>query len=115
MNIDRDNAMKNGEEQKNSEKTYLERLAAPVGNNRDSNGLGNMALGRFIVGSVDAINGDDGREVADFVPTVHELKQLAVYWLGERIEHDFDWFMYQSTGSSEWRWSVYVGRRLNRL
>ena len=105
--------MKNGEEHGNSVNKYLERLAASAGNNRKSKGLGNMTLGRFIVGGVDAVNGDDGREITDFVPTVHELKQLAVYWSEERIEHEFDWFMYQST--SEWRWSVYVGRRLNRL
>jgi hypothetical protein len=115
MSIDRDNATKNDEEQQNSVKAYPERLAASVGNNRDSEGLGKINLGPAIVGSVDAINGDDGQEVADFVPTVHELKQLAIYWAEERIEHDFDWFMYQCTGSSEWRWSVYIGRRLNRL
>jgi hypothetical protein len=107
--------IKTGEEQPNFAKEYLERLAASVGNNRDSNGLGNMNLGRFTVGSVGAINGDDGQEVADFVPTVHELKQLAVYWCEERIAHDFDWCVYQATGSSEWRWSAYIGRRLNRL
>jgi hypothetical protein len=115
MSVDRNNAIQNGDEQQSSVKGYLARLAASVGSNRDSNGLGNMTLGRFIVGSVDSINGDDGQEIADYVPTVHELKQLALYWAEERIEHDFDWFMYQATGSSEWRWSMYIGRRLNRL
>ena len=34
---------------------------------------------------------------------------------GERIDHDFYWFAFQQTGSSEWRWSVYIARRLHRL
>ena len=115
MSEDRDNATKNDEEQQNSAKEYLERLAASSGNNRDSNGLGNMAVGPFVTGSVDAVNGEDGKEVPEFVATTHELKQLACYWAEQRIERDFHWFVYQATGSSEWRWSVYIGRRLNRL
>jgi hypothetical protein len=53
--------------------------------------------------------------VTHFVPTIHELKQLASYWMHERIDNDFESFAYQETGSSEWRWSVFISRRLNRL
>jgi hypothetical protein len=96
-------------------KDYLDRLEVSVGANRDTEGLGTMAVGPFIMGSVDAINGEGGREVPEFVATRHELKQLAAYWAEERLEQDFDWFLYQSSGSSEWRWSAFINRRLNRL
>ena len=94
---------------------YIDRLQATVGTNRDTKGLGTMNVSGFIVGSVGPINGEDGKEVAAFVPTLHELKQLASYWMQEQLEHDFDWFAYQQTGSSEWRWSSFISRRLDRL
>jgi hypothetical protein len=94
---------------------YFDGLEASVGTNCDTQGLGTMKAGPCILGSVGAINGEDGMEVPDFVPTRHELKQLAGYWNGERIDSDFDWFAYQQSGSSEWRWSVFISRRLNRL
>jgi len=95
---------------------YIARLEASVGTNRDSNGLGTMTAGRrFIVGSVGPINGEEGKEVPGFVPTLHELRQLALHWMLERIDHDFEWFAYQQSGSTEWRWSVFISRRLNRL
>jgi len=74
-----------------------------------------MNVGYCTIGSVGPINGEDGKEVPDFVLTLHELKQLALYWMHERIDHDFEWFAYQQSGSSEWRWSVFISRRLNRL
>jgi hypothetical protein len=105
------------EEQQQPHKTidYIGRLQASLGSNRDTQGLGTMEVGCCTVGSVGPINGEDGKEVPDFVLTLHELKQLASYWMHERIDHDFDWFAYQQAGSSEWRWSVFISRRLNRL
>ena len=94
---------------------YFDAIEASVGTNRDTKGLGTMNVGPCIVGSVGPINGEDGKEVPDFVPTLHELKQLARYWIGERIDSDFEWFAYQQSGSSEWRWSVFISRRLSRL
>src|SRR6202042_1168644 len=73
-----------------------------------------IAGGGLIIGSVDAINGQDGEEV-EFPVTRHELHALAEHWWTERIDHDFYWFAFQQTGSSEWRWSVYIARRLHRL
>ncbi len=95
---------------------YLDALSKSLGSNRDTEGLGAMAIagGGLIIGSVDAINGQDGEEV-EFPVTKHELRALAAYWWTERLDHDFDWFVYQQTGSSEWRWSAYISRRLNRL
>ncbi len=94
---------------------YFDAIEASVGTNRDTKGLGTMKVGPCVIGSVGPINGEDGKEVPDFVPTLHELKQLAGYWIGERIDLDFDWFAYQQSGSSEWRWSVFIYRRLHRL
>jgi hypothetical protein len=95
---------------------YLDALSKSLGSNRDTEGLGAMAIagGGLIIGSVDAINGQDGEEM-EFPVTKHELRALAAHWWTERLDHDFDWFVYQQTGSSEWRWSVYITRRLNRL
>ena len=94
---------------------YLDALSRSQGSNRDTEGLGVMTDGRFMIGSVDEINGGGGQEVPEFVATRHELEQLAAYWWTERINHDWDYFVYQSSGSSEWRRSVYTNRRLNRL
>lgn len=97
-------------------KDYLDTLNKSQGSNRDTEGLGAMAIagGGLIIGSVDAINGQDGTEV-QFPVTTHELRALAEYWWTERIDHDFWFFLHQQTGSSEWRRSVYIGRRLDRL
>jgi hypothetical protein len=105
------------EEQQNPCKAidYNDAIEASVGTNRDTKGLGKMKVGPFTIGSVGPINGEDGKEVPDFVPTLHELKQLALYWMRERIDRDFEWFAYQQSGSSEWRWNVFISRRLNRL
>jgi hypothetical protein len=52
---------------------YLDQLKKSKGANRDTDGLGAMAAGPFVIGSVDAINGDDGKEVPEFAATRHEL------------------------------------------
>ncbi|MGC2280457.1 MAG: hypothetical protein WA603_10600, partial [Candidatus Acidiferrales bacterium] len=60
---------------------YLGALERSKGSNRDTEGLGAMAIagGGLIIGSVDAINGQDGEEV-EFPVTRHELRALAEYW-----------------------------------
>lgn len=95
---------------------YLDALSKSQGSNRDTEGLGAMTIagGALIIGSVDAINGKEGEEV-EFPVTRHELYALAEYWWAERIDHDLWFFLYQQTGSSEWRWSVYINRRLDRM
>ena len=107
--------MNNGET--NAATDYLDGLRESKGSNRDTEGLGTVRVagGAFIIGSVDEINGAGGEELPNFVPTRHELVQLAKFWAMERLDHDFIWFLYQQTGSSEWRRSVYIDRRLGRL
>jgi hypothetical protein len=94
----------------------MNQLFESNGSNRDTERLGINVLGGGIrIGYVSEINGDEGKEVPEFVATVHELRQLAQYWELERLEQNFEWFVYQTSGSSEWRWSVYTERRLDRL
>jgi hypothetical protein len=114
---EKEKLMSNNEDQQpqSGPRDYLDLLRGSVGTNRDTEGLGTIALGPSVIGRVDAINGEDGKEVPEFVATKHELKQLAGYLVEERIDHDFSWFADQSIGSSEWRWSVFIGRRLDRL
>jgi hypothetical protein len=69
----------------------------------------------FVIGFVDEINGKEGEEVPEYVATRHELRQLAVYWSRERLNRDIWWFLFQQTGSTDWRWSIYIDRRLDRL
>jgi hypothetical protein len=94
---------------------YMDRLSKTKGANRDADGLGVMSVGGLLVGGVDAISGKGGEEISGFIVTRHELRELAKYWFSERLEADFDWFLHQCTGSSEWRWSKYITRRLERL
>jgi len=56
---------------------YLDALDKSKGSNRDTEGLGVMTDGRFMIGSVDAINGRGGQEMPEFVATRHELEQVA--------------------------------------
>jgi hypothetical protein len=58
---------------------YIDRLHNSAGSNRDTGGLGTMAVGSLIIGSLDAINGKDGKETLEFVATSHEIKHLARY------------------------------------
>jgi hypothetical protein len=109
------NDAENGNHEIGSTGDYFDRLQRSKGSNRDTAGLGTMAVGPFVVGGVDAINSENGKEMPEFVPTRHELKKLAEYWALERLERDFYWFVCQQTGSSEWRWSVHITRRLDRL
>lgn len=107
--------MKKDKSEANGVNGYFDRLKKSKGTNRDTESLGTMAIGPFIVGSIDAIDGEDSKEVPEFVPTKHELGQLAEYWMKQRIERDFEWFVKQTAGRSEWLWSEYISRRLDRL
>jgi hypothetical protein len=81
---------------------------------RDANGQRVIEEGSML-GSLGSINLEDGNEVPDFVPTLHELKQLALYWTNEQLEHEFALFAYQQGGSSERRYWNLIDSRLNRL
>jgi len=80
----------------------------------DSEGLGYWGNANFVVGHVSEVNGTEASEIPEFVPTKHELIQLAKYWIGRSLDNDFFYFTYAQTGSSEWRTNKYADRRIDR-
>jgi hypothetical protein len=80
----------------------------------DSEGLGAWGNERLVVGHVPEVNGSEACEVPQFVPTQHELIQIATYWIGRILDNDFFFFTYAQTGSTEWRINSYADRRINR-
>lgn len=64
---------------------------------------------------VDEVNGPNSAEMPEFVPTRYELIQLAKYWVTIALDLRFDYFLYTSTGSSEWRLDAFASRRVGRI
>jgi len=81
----------------------------------DSEGLGAWGNEEFVIGRVAEINGSEACEVPQFVPTKHELIQIAKYWLLRLLNNHLWYFETGQTGSSEWRESVYASRRIDRI
>jgi len=84
--------------------------------NTDSEGLG--AWGNKIagtVGYVSEVNGVEACEIPEFIPTRHELIQIAKYWYLRQLDNDFFFFAFGQTGSSEWRTNVYASLRIDRI
>lgn len=81
----------------------------------DSEGLGFWGNQAFTVGYVDEVNGPNSVEMPEFVPTRYELIQLAKYWATIVIDLRFDYFLYTTTGSSEWRLDAFARRRVGRI
>lgn len=67
------------------------------------------------IGHVDEVNGPGAVEVPEFVPTRHELFQLAKYWTATRLDIDFFWFFYATSGSREIRLGPFADRRISRI
>jgi len=63
-------------------------------------------VGPLLIGAVDHVNGS-GAEPTSFVVTKHELEHIARYWANERLQNDFDCFVFQQSGSTEWRIALY--------
>jgi hypothetical protein len=83
--------------------------------NSDNDMLGASGAGAAFIGYVDEVNGHGAEEVKEFVPTRHELLQLAQHWARTAIEIEYDWFLYQDCSSSEWRQTSFAWRRVNRI
>ena len=66
-------------------------------------------------GYVSEVNGPDAAEVLAFVPTRHELLQIARYWAGVELDLNFFMALYQCTGSDWLRKTSFAGRRLGRI
>src|ERR1039458_5746896 len=74
----------------------------------DARGLGPWQAGRFTIGVVDTIIGEGGLEIPGYKATKYEILHLARHWAGEILDLDFDFFLYGSTGSTEWRIREYA-------
>ncbi len=83
--------------------------------NPDSEGLGWYGNDRIVIGCVDEVNGPGSIEFPSFVPTRHELVQLAKYWASVRMDLDFSHFIDGQTGSSEIRLGPFASRRIARI
>ncbi len=81
----------------------------------DAASLGPMHAGSIVIGLVDEIVGEGGVEVTGCVATQYEWIQIVKHWVAEMIDLDFDYFLYGSTGSTEWRLREYAERRLNTI
>lgn len=81
----------------------------------DSEGVGCWGNSRLVVGYVSEVNGPDACDVPEFVPTKHELIQIAKYWLLCLLDNDFYFFVHGQTSSTEWRINIYSNRRINRI
>jgi hypothetical protein len=83
--------------------------------NPDANGLGVCGAGKIRVGYVSEVNGLDAVEVEGFVATKHELLQLLKYWGAVAIDIDYECFIFQDSGSDDWRKSAFAHRRCQRI
>jgi hypothetical protein len=68
-----------------------------------------------VTGHVDEIHGETERPVPEYIPTKHELMQLAKYWGEVCADSQFRAIMYDSNGSREWCLSIYARDRLSRI
>jgi hypothetical protein len=61
------------------------------------------------------IVGEGGVEVPGSVATKNDTLRLVRYWATEIIHLDFAFFLYGSSGSSEWRTREFASRRLTTI
>tara|TARA_B100000315_G_scaffold2694_1_gene2559 strand:- start:85 stop:462 length:378 start_codon:yes stop_codon:yes gene_type:complete len=84
--------------------------------NQDNGGvLPTPVPGFGVIGWVEEINGQGAEEVSEFIPTRHELEQLAEYWYTQYLEIERWEDMTQSTGSTELRLKGFATQRVNRI
>lgn len=90
-------------------------MARKIVANQDNEGLFPIVGDRVVIGWVDEVNGEGAEELAAFVPTRHELRQLYKFWARQATEIDVDCFLYKQTGSTELRLRPYADRRVGRI
>ena len=102
-----------------NEKVRISKAEHPVDETQklseDAGGLGPIQVGAFTIGRVDEVVGEGGLEIPGYKATKYEAIQIVKHWAAEMIDLDFDYFLYGSTGSSEWRTREYANRRLNTI
>jgi len=83
--------------------------------NADNDLLHPLSAGRIQIGCVDEVNGPGGAEVPEFVPTRHELIQIAKYWIFVDLDIHFSCWLLAGSGSTEAWTSMFAARRLGRI
>ncbi len=83
--------------------------------NPDADCLGAIGAGGYRIGYVDEVNGPGAVEVEGFIATEYELLQLVKHWASVTIEIHYDWFIFQSPGSSDIRREPFARRRIARI
>ena len=69
-------------------------------------------VGELLVGAYSEINGSDA-EPSGVVVTRHELEEVARYWYRERVHNGYTSFLFEQSGSYEWRLNMYSAERLD--
>ena len=75
----------------------------------------NEWLGPSPCGFVSEVNGLDAGEVPAFVPTRHELLQIARYWADVELDLNFFMAIHQCVGSDWLRKTSFAARRIGRI
>lgn len=87
----------------------------PQVRNADNEWLGSWDGRGFRIGFVEEVNGPGAAEVVGFIPTRHELLELARYWANVAVEIEYCWFLFEQVGSSDMRRQPFAWRRVSRI
>lgn len=71
--------------------------------------------GNVVIGYVPEIHGEDAAGCPGYVPTRHELRQLARYWAGVGLDFRLDCCFLQMVCGTGSRRAAYAGTRLSRM
>jgi hypothetical protein len=96
------------------EDNFLRDCRNPDVKNADNEWLGAVHAGGSVIGRVDEVNGPGAEEIL-FSPTKHELIQLVKHWTRIAFDIEYDWFLYQQSGSSDCRQQTFAWCRINRI
>jgi hypothetical protein len=85
-----------------------------VVSNADNAALMPKSIGGAVLGHVEEVNGEEGREVTGFIPTRHELKQIVKFWYDELSYLHQKRVDFGVLGSSEYRTMAFGIKRIER-
>lgn len=83
--------------------------------NADNDHLEPTGNDRLVFGCVDEVNGRGAQEIPEFIPTRHELLELAKYWAREATRTYFFCWSVDQSGSTEIRLIPFAWRRVERI
>jgi hypothetical protein len=70
---------------------------------------------RILIGYVEEVNGPGARERPEFVPTRHELLEIAKYWERVWLRETYSMWGLQMTGSTPIRLTTFADIRIGRI